>query len=92
MTTICEIAGNQYGHVPGHNYHDVTVECDPDGSNAFATEVWGSAQGYDEEHGRNEISAESLGELMAAAKDADWDDSARKHLATAIAMCRRVMQ
>lgn len=49
-------AGKPYGHVPGHQYHDVDVvvsHCGDD-HRVHVVESWGSAQGYDEEHGRRE--------------------------------------
>lgn len=60
-------AGTEYGHVPGHQYHDVDVviSCivtfdDADtsqGTRCHVCESWGSAQGCDEEHGRREVVA-----------------------------------
>lgn len=47
-------AGRPYGHVPGHDYLDVTISADPARLLATLTIVWGSAQGHDEEHGREE--------------------------------------
>lgn len=51
--------GTPYGHVPGHSYHDVDVTISQrDGKfRVEVLETWGSAQGYDEEHGRNRIVA-----------------------------------
>ena len=51
-----ESAGVAYGHVPGHQYHDVDVVIsERDGKfRCHVVESWGSAQGYDEEHGRRE--------------------------------------
>jgi hypothetical protein len=51
-----ESAGVAYGHVPGHNYHDVDVAVSRKGDKfrVHVVESWGSAQGYDEEHGRRE--------------------------------------
>ena len=51
------MAGAPYGHVPGHQYQDVKVVLSQSrgaGWRMTATETWGSAQGYDEEHGRHE--------------------------------------
>lgn len=50
-------AGNEYGHVPGHQYHDVEVLISRHGDvyRCHVVETWGSAQGYDEEHGRREV-------------------------------------
>lgn len=52
-----ESAGLAYGHVPGHQYHDVNVVISRrnDRYRIHAVESWGSAQGYDEEHGRREV-------------------------------------
>ena len=52
-----ESAGTEYGHVPGHQYHDVDVcvsRTPQGGYRVHVVESWGSAQGYDEEHGRRE--------------------------------------
>ncbi len=48
--------GKAYGHVPGHNYRDVDVVVSKRGDKyrVHVCESWGSAQGYDEEHGRRE--------------------------------------
>ena len=52
-------AGREYGHVPGHSYHDVTVGIGKKGAQyrAVALETWGSAQESDEEHGRRKVVA-----------------------------------
>jgi hypothetical protein len=51
--------GNEYGHVPGHQYHDVDTVISRKGDKyrVHVVESWGSCQGYDEEHGRNEVVA-----------------------------------
>jgi hypothetical protein len=51
-----ESTGVTYGHVPGHQYHDVDVVVSRRGEKfrVHVVESWGSAQGYDEEHGRRE--------------------------------------
>lgn len=61
--------GTPYGHVPGHQYHDVAVTIGKRGEKirVEVVEVWGSAQGYDEEHGRNRV----------VAIDADLDAAVR---------------
>lgn len=62
-----ESSGKAYGHVPGHQYHDVDVVIS-ERSGKFrchVVESWGSAQGYDEEHGRRE--AIGRGETIRAA-------------------------
>jgi hypothetical protein len=56
-------AGKAYGHVPGHQYHDVDVVISRSTKETaidalfrcHIVESWGSAQGYDEEHGRREV-------------------------------------
>ena len=60
-------AGIAYGHVPGHQYHDVDVVVSRSGGKirVHVCESWGSAQGYDEEHGRRE--AIGRGETVAVA-------------------------
>ena len=49
--------GTPYGHVPGHNYRDVEITITQTRGRwtVRALESWGSAQGYDEEHGRKEV-------------------------------------
>ena len=67
ISTACK--GTPYGHVPGHSYHDVDVSIGMCGQK-FRVEIletWGSAQGYDEEHGRNRV----------VAIDADLDAAVR---------------
>lgn len=51
--------GKEYGHVPGHQYHDVQVGIGKRGATyrVVICEVWGSAQGSDEEHGRKKVVA-----------------------------------
>lgn len=63
-------AGKAYGHVPGHRYHDVDVTISRRGGKhrCHVVESWGSAQGYDEEHGRRE--AIGRGESVEAAVEA----------------------
>lgn len=62
-------AGKPYGHVPGHQYHDVEVVVSRRGGKyrCHVVESWGSAQGYDEEHGRREAigRGESIAECVA---------------------------
>lgn len=68
-----ESAGKPYGHVPGHQYHDVDVVVSRKGDKfrCHVVESWGSAQGYDEEHGRREVigRGDSIGECVADARD-----------------------
>jgi hypothetical protein len=71
-----ESAGKAYGHVPGHQYHDVDVvvsvieRADGDKFRCHVVESWGSAQGYDEEHGRREAigRGESIREVCRDAR------------------------
>lgn len=60
-------AGNAYGHVPGHQYHDVDVIVSRRGDlyRCEAVETWGSSQGYDEEHDRRSVVGH--GDSIAAA-------------------------
>lgn len=77
-------AGKAYGHVPGHQYHDVDVVISvrpPAGAGigpnvsrpwrVHVVESWGSAQGYDEEHGRREAvgRGEGIEEACQSARD-----------------------
>lgn len=66
-----ERAGREYGHVPGHEYLDVDVVISVyrQKFRCHVVESWGSAQGYDEEHGRREVigRGESLREVVANA-------------------------
>lgn len=67
-----ESAGNEYGHVPGHQYHDVDVVISRRGDKyrCHVVESWGSCQGYDEEHGRREAigRGESIRECVVDAR------------------------
>ena len=51
--------GTEFGHVPGHQYHDVEVTISQSGEALRVTvlETWGSAQDGDKEHGRNSVVA-----------------------------------
>jgi hypothetical protein len=52
------INGRPYGHVPGNHYHDVEVSVTRSRHGIWTvtvTEKWGSAQGYDEKHGRRRV-------------------------------------
>ena len=65
--------GTEYGHVPGHQYHDVDTVISQSRDGKFRchiVETWGSAQGYDEEHGRREATGrgESIQEAAHEAK------------------------
>ena len=84
-----ESAGAPYGHVPGHQYHDVDVVVSRRGEDLFRCHVcesWGSAQGYDEEHGRRE--AIGRGESIAEAVT----DARTRAQAAAIAECEYLEQ
>jgi hypothetical protein len=67
-------AGNEYGHVPGHQYHDVDVVISTRGGKyrVQVVESWGSCQGYNEEHGRREVigRGDTIREAVADARDA----------------------
>jgi hypothetical protein len=68
--------GIPYGHVAGHNYHDVTCTIDLVGAGRYrvdVSEVWGHSQGYDEESGRREVSG--YGSTVAEASDAARRDA-----------------
>jgi hypothetical protein len=56
--------GTEFGHVPGHQYSDVDVVVSHrPGKTCIRCHVvqsWGSAQGYDEEHGRHEVMGRGL--------------------------------
>lgn len=84
--------GTEYGHVPGHQYHDIDVVISQSRDNRFRchiVESWGSAQGYDEEHGRREATGrgESIENAASDAKaigaEAGMDTS---YLAQAVAL------
>jgi hypothetical protein len=64
--------GKPYGHTPGHKYHDVDalVSSKGDKFRCHVVESWGSAQGYDEEHGRREVTGRggSVVEAIAVAE------------------------
>ena len=68
-----ESAGKEFGHVPGHTYHDVDVVISERGGKfrCHVVESWGSAQGYDEEHGRREVigRGDSIREAVREAAD-----------------------
>lgn len=71
MSSWSELATGSKGcdHSPGSRYHTVDVEVGRRGGKfrVEITEVWGSDQGYLEEHGRNRI----------VAIDADLDTAVR---------------
>lgn len=73
-----EYAGTAYGHVPGHQYSDVDVVVSERNGKyrCHVVQSWGSAQGYDEEHGRRE--AIGRGDSIRAACD---DARQRAHAA-----------
>jgi hypothetical protein len=65
-------AGKEYGHVPGHQYHDVDVTLyrNSKGWQVEIIETWGSAQSYDDELGRKSVFARAadLDETLLTAK------------------------
>lgn len=57
---VTSSAGKEYGHVPGHQYHDLDVTITRARSGRWTIkllETWGSCQGRDEEHGRQTVMA-----------------------------------
>ncbi len=90
--TIKTSAGEPYGHVPGHSYHDVDCVLRPSRHGGWLctlTETWGSCQGYDEEHGRTKYSG-SGGSPAAACREAvasipTAEESTRRYARTATA-------
>lgn len=55
--------GAPYGHVPGHQYHDVDVLISRSAGGTIRVQIvetWGSCQGYDEEHGRRSVVARDV--------------------------------
>ena len=65
--------GNEYGHVPGHNYNDVDVTITLHLRGRWTVDIletWGSAQGEDEEHGRRHVvgSGDTLVEAVERAE------------------------
>lgn len=77
-TIATSTAGKPYGHVPGHQYHDVKVAVGKRGAfyRAIALETRGACQGDDEEHDRKKVVARSedskevLAEVMLRARAA----------------------
>ena len=90
--------GAAYGHVPGHQYHDVEVGIGRRGSvyRAAVLETWGSCQGYDEEHGRRKVVArstswrEALDGALSQARGAGigTEEPVSEYLARAASACR----
>ncbi len=80
-------AGRPYGHVPGHHYLDVdicvTARC------ASITITWGSAQGYDEEHGCVEYADRTVDGVRARALAAETDTETRALVETVCAKALR---
>ena len=77
-------AGRPYGHVPGHSYLDVEVLRAGRGYRLLI--VWGSAQGSDEEHGREEYARGTLDALRDAALEAHigaGEHEVRRYIETA---------
>lgn len=86
-------SGLPYGHVPGHYYDDVEV-CITHRGQSFRCQVvqsWGSAQGYDEEQGRNTVAGygdsldSACGDAARRAKESGIDAA---HLQAAMAKAR----
>lgn len=85
--------GTPYGHVPGHQYNDVTVTIENRGGDyrCRVLEVWGSAQGYDEEHGRKSVVgrgasvSEAVQDAKGLAVEAEIDGN---YLAQALSQAR----
>src|ERR1039458_5385034 len=87
-------AGKKYGHVPGHQYHDVDVTIDRSAAGRWTVEIietWGSCQGRDEEHGRKTVMAcgrsleEAVEKVTARAEGADIN---RSYLVQALSCAR----
>ena len=57
--------GRAYGHVPGHDYLDVEIFRRK--SDYLLRITWGSDQGYEEEHGREEYARETIGAVRDVA-------------------------
>jgi hypothetical protein len=72
--TITATAGRPYGHVPGHTYLDADITAK--GRTATLVVTWGSAQGYDEEHGREEYTrrGDDLADAIEQVRDAALDE------------------
>lgn len=69
---VTSSVGNEYGHAPGHQYHDVDVTIIRTRRGKWTVEILetsGNAQGYDEEHGRKQVIGRG-DELSAAITDA----------------------
>ena len=88
-------AGEKYGHVPGHQYDDVDVTIYLLGAGGYRVDVAhtaGSAQGYDEEHERTEVSGwgDDIAAAVAEAKDnAIAAGIEQEHLIPALCKARR---
>jgi hypothetical protein len=70
---VTSTVGKKYGHSLGNHYHDVDAFITRSSVGRWAVkllETWGSSQGYDEEHGRREVSAvgNSLAEVVQEAE------------------------
>lgn len=89
--TIRTSAGVPYGHVPGHRYLDVDCvlrQSRHGGWLCTLTETWGSAQGYDEEHGRLQYSGTGdtpAGACRDAVRQIPTDDACVPYAHTAAA-------
>ena len=81
---VTSSAGEAYGHVPGHRYHDVDVSITRARSGRWTVtlvETWGSCQGHDEELDRKTVMAcartleDAVVEANRKAEAADLDKS-----------------
>lgn len=81
MTTTAKTgtSGTENGHVPGHSYTDATVRILPDGM-ISAHVVWGSCQGYDEDHGSYDYVGESIRQIIDDMKDDGCRPDAIRHV------------
>ncbi len=82
--------GAPYNYVPRHQYSDVDVCISRAKNGTYRCHVvasWGSAQGYDEDHGRTEIigRGDTIREACAEARDRAMDtDMNKNYLAQAL--------
>lgn len=84
-------AGKEDGHVPGHQYRDIhcLISRRGDRFRAAIVHVWGSCQGYNEEHGRRAVigRGDTIAEAAGAAKQlAAEADMPADYLAEAVSL------
>lgn len=89
--------GTPYGHVPGHQYHDVHVVISRSDSGTYRchiVESWGSSQGDDEEHGRNEVVGRggSIEDAAGKADQAAKEAGIKEYLAQALTQAADVAE